>query len=256
MAKLERSKKLKLIKKNIQQFGYHTYVVIGGAIPRFAYTIGLRETIKSELVIAGAIYYTGNEVKKIIKTIYQQLKTEKKFNSVFSVGDIGSFTLRKMHDSWSNSLLLGALDFYKTSTIDAYQIVPDEIHWTIDIPNLNEAWSATAEPIWQWLHEEWSFSASPKSTATTNLDALRGDRITEVARWEDDEWEIFAGLGPDVSYEESRVVPLGTLIAADPSLSPVVDLEIGKGLWREDAEGSEWHPWGNSSTEEDEGSNS
>jgi hypothetical protein len=166
---------------------------------------------------------------------------------VFTVDSFGSFALRPLHDSWSSSLLLGALDYYKTSTLDAYQIVPDESHWTIDIPNLKEPWNVTTEPIWQWLHEKWDYAVSPKSTATTNLDALRGERITEAVRWEEDEWEIFAGPEPDVAFEDSRVVPLGTLIAADPSLCPVVELEIGKGLWREDTEGSKWHPWGNGS---------
>lgn len=244
MTEIERSNMLKLINRNIQQFEFHIYFVTGGAIPRFAYTIGLRESIKVELIIAGAIYYTGDEVKRVIKSIYHQLKKGGKFDSVFEVDELGLFTLKQIHESWSNSLLLGALDFYKISRIDGFQIVPDETHWTFDIPNLEKVWSATAEPIWQWLHEEWAYPVSPKSTATTNLDALRGGRITEAARWEEDEWEIFAGPGPDVDFEDSRVVPLGTLIAADPSLYPVVELEIGKGLWREDTEGSEWNPWG------------
>lgn len=252
MTELERLKKLKLIEQNIQQFGFHFYFVIGGAIPRFVYTIGLRDSIEAELVIAGAIYYTAGEVKSIINSIYQQIKADKKLDSLYVVDEIGSFTLRLLHESWSNSLLLGALDFYKSRKIRAFQILPDENHCTIDIPDLGESWSVTAEPIWQWLHEEWPYNVSPKSTATTNIDALRGSRITEAVRWEDDEWEIFAGPGPDVSFEESRVVPLGTLLAADPTIIPVIDLEIGKGLWRENYEGSKWHPWGNITEEDDE----
>jgi len=241
----------KLIKQNIRQFGLHIYIVMGGSIPRFAYTIGLLESLRAEIVLAGAIHYTGDEVKQVINIISQQLKVEKNFDSEFSVDELGIFTLRQVHNTWSNSLLLGALDFYKTNTIDAYQIVPDKSHWTIDIPNLGEEWSVTAEPIWQWLHEEWPYTVSRKSTATTNIDALYGARITEVARWEVDEWEMFAGPGPDVSFEEVRIVPLATLLAADPSLNPVVDLKIGKGLWRKDIEGSDWYPWSNNSTEED-----
>ena len=66
--------------------------------------------------------------------------------------------------------------------------------------------------------------------------------MTEVMRWEEDEWEIFAGAGPDATEDEKRVVPLGILLSADPSLLPAVDLPVGTGLWR-DAQ-SEWHPWG------------
>ena len=38
-----------------------------------------------------------------------------------------------------------------------------------------------------------------------------------------------------------RIVPLGTLVAADPSLISGVNLEVGTGLWRDET--SEWHPW-------------
>jgi hypothetical protein len=79
------------------------------------------------------------------------------------------------------------------------------------------------------------------ATATTNLPALRGDRITEVMRWEEGEWEIFAGAGPDVPKAELRVVPLATLLAADGSLVRALSLEVGTGVWR-DAD-SDWHPW-------------
>jgi hypothetical protein len=77
----------------------------------------------------------------------------------------------------------------------------------------------------------------------TNLDALRGAPITEACRWEEDEWEMFAGAGPDVAEEDARLVPLGCLLASDPSLAAVVDLEVGKGLWREP--GGAWVPWVN-----------
>lgn len=65
--------------------------------------------------------------------------------------------------------------------------------------------------------------------------------MTEACRWEDDYWELFAGVGPDVPREETRIVELGTMLAADPSLAPIRDLEVGGGIWRED--GSEWHVW-------------
>jgi hypothetical protein len=76
MPKVERLKMLKLIKRNIQQFGFHIYFFTGGNIPRFVYTIGLMESIKAELIIAGAIFYTGDEVKRIINTILSANKIE------------------------------------------------------------------------------------------------------------------------------------------------------------------------------------
>ena len=76
----------------------------------------------------------------------------------------------------------------------------------------------------------------------TNLDALRGERITEASRWEDDQWELFAGAGPDVPQSEIRVIPLATLIAMDPSLDAVTSLKVGESLWRNTSE-VRWHHW-------------
>lgn len=244
MNKIEKSKMLITIKQNIQEYGFHTYFVTGGAIPRYVYTIGLSDRINAELVLAGAIYYMRDDVKRIIDAIYQQIITNNQFESVFTVDDLGSFTLRRVHQSWIGSLMIGVLDYYDTSSVEVYQIVPDETHWTIDIPNLEKEWNATDQPIWKWLIDKWMYSVSSSSTVTTNLDALRGDKVTEAVRWEDDEWEMFAGSGPDVPDEDCRVVPIGTLIAADPSLNIVLDLEIGKGVWREVNEESSWQPWG------------
>jgi len=65
-----------------------------------------------------------------------------------------------------------------------------------------------------------------------------------VTRWDENEWEMFAGPGPDVTKEDIRLVALGTLVAADKTLLPVVNLAIEEGLWRDADPDSEWHPWG------------
>jgi hypothetical protein len=62
-------------------------------------------------------------------------------------------------------------------------------------------------------------------------------------RWEVDDWEIFAGAGPEVPAADRRMVPLGVLLGIDPTLEPAVSLPIGKGLWR-DIEALEWNEWG------------
>src|SRR5262249_1743851 len=82
-------------------------------------------------------------------------------------------------------------------------------------------------------HEPWPFPAPKDAVAATDLAALRGDRITEAMRWEEDEWEIFAGDGPDIPEDELRVVSLGSLVAMDESLVPVVYLAVGEGLLRD-----------------------
>ena len=128
------------------------------------------------------------------------------------------------------------------SVLPTFQIVPDEAHRTIDVPNMQESWDPARTPIWRWLTDAWDYPVPRKSTGVTNLAALRGARITEVMRWEEDEWELFSGAGPDVPKEDMRVVPLGTLIEADQSLLPILNLKTGAGCWRDDA--TEWTPWG------------
>lgn len=247
---LDRAKALDLIKRNIEKSGFHIYLVTGGPTPRFGYTIGLRESLGAELVLAGALYYEdADDVLEIFHSIRKQLvkgtkgKLGPMWQSTFTVRGLGAFTLRKAHASWSRALLLGALDYFGIKDVDAYQIVPEETRRTVDVPNMARERSATSEPIWQWLNDEtWRFPVPPTSEAMTNLDALRGARITEACRWEDEYWELFAGAGPDVPKDEGRLVPLGVLLATDPTLARVVDLRIGTGLWRE-SDGGEWNDW-------------
>jgi len=52
------------IRENIARSGQHIYVVLGGETPRFAYTIGVSESVGVELILAGAIFYIKNEVVK------------------------------------------------------------------------------------------------------------------------------------------------------------------------------------------------
>jgi len=233
---------LDLVRENISRSGQHIYVVSGGEIPRFAYTIGVSESVGVELILAGAVFYMYDEVVKIINAVAAQLKSQRDLEAS-QVDRLGSFTLRKAHSSWAGLLMLGACDYYKKRDIPALQIVPDKAHWTIDVPDMSAPWSASSEPVWQWLEEPWTFPVPKDSTAATNIAALRGERITEVTRWEDNEWEMFAGSGPDVAEDDIRVIGLGTLVAVDKSLLPVMSLTIEEGLWRDAGPASEWHPW-------------
>jgi hypothetical protein len=241
----KRQAALNEIRQNIDDYGYHTYVVTGGGDPHYGYTIGLSESLGAELILAGAYFYDLDEVSKVIKSIAAELHPPVSWESrKIDAGSWGSFSLRRVHTSWAKILMLGVCDYYQVNTIVAYQIVPDEVHWTIEVPNLSQPWSSESAPAWRWLHEEWTYPIPRDSVAITNLDALRGKRVTEVMRWEEDEWEIFAGAGPDLPETERRVVPVGILLSGDPSLLPAVNLPIGAGFWRDAV--SDWHPWGKS----------
>ncbi len=240
-----RQSALDLIRSNIEQRGHHIYLVAGeGPLPRFAYSIGISERVGSELVFAGALFYSAEEVACIINSIASSLDKHTNWDKKnIRIESLGSFSLRPVDSSWVNALMLGAIDFYGNQCISALQIVPDTDHWTIDIPNMTQPLNSIAEPVWRWLLESWDFSILSSSVATTNLSALRGVPITEAARWEEDQWELFAGAGPDVLPADIRVTPIGTLLAVDKSLGSVIDLQVGQACWRESLE-LEWHPWG------------
>lgn len=232
------------IRSNIINSGHHIYLIVGGASPRFAYTIGISESSHHELILAGALYYSTTEAKQIINGIASELRTGSSWHSIkYKQDSLGEFSLRVADLSWIKKMMIGALDYYNAGDIPALQIVPDEAHWTIDIPDLSRPYGTSSEPVWQWLDRQWKYPVPENSIAITNLNALMGQPVTEVMRWENDQWEMFAGAGPDVPKNDIREVSLGTLLGADQTLFPAANLKIGKGLWRDPTD-LKWHPWG------------
>jgi hypothetical protein len=228
------------IRANIASHGHHVTLVQAGRAPRFAYTIGLTDSGRPEAVLAGASSLSGRDVKQALDAAAAAESLDQA--AVLEVAGVGSFTLAPVHDSWARRLLLGVFDFYGLDDVEAVQLAPDEDLRTIDVPDLSQPWDPTSQPVWQWFDEPWRYDAPPEAVAMTNLDALRGQPITEAARWEDAEWEMFAGAGPDVSPVDVRAVPLSTLIGFDPSLEPVVQLGVGDALRRDP--GGDWEAWG------------
>lgn len=248
MVKLTKEAALKRIRDNIACYGHHVYTVSGGGpLPRYVYTIGLSDRIGAELIFAGATFFMGDDTRRIVNTIAAEWTPGK---TSYTVDSLGRFSLRKADLSWTGRLMLGALDHYGSSSINAWQVVPEPAYWTLDIPDTCKPWSAEEQPVWQWMHVPWTLPVSSSSTAATDLAALRGDRVTEAARWEEDEWELFAGESSNLPEEQARVVPLGTLLAVDSSLMPVVTLSVGSALIRDSDEG-EWEPWGGDSSPSD-----
>jgi len=85
-------------------------------------------------------------------------------------------------------MLLGVFDYYKKADMRAYQIVPDAIHFTYDIPDMSREWSVSTEPAWQWLSRKWPYNVPESSKIVTNLEALQGEPITELFKKE--KWVI------------------------------------------------------------------
>ncbi|MEM1408182.1 MAG: DUF4262 domain-containing protein [Bacteroidota bacterium] len=239
----QRENYLDLIRSNIEDYGYHLYIVNSPTEPRYAYTIGLTQEIGFELIFAGGIFFMKKEVEKIIHLVAQDLIKTRDTNKIQVLNkSLGSFSLKSVDKSWSKLMMIGALDFYKTDKISSFQLIPDASHYTLDIPDMSVSRGEAKDPVWEYLDKDWTLDVPHNSTITTNLDALKGEPITEVTRWEENEWEMFAGSGNDVSEEEARVVPLGTLLGIDSTLYASIKLSIGKGIWR-DAEELIWHEW-------------
>jgi len=240
---IERKDFLRRIQSNIDEYGYHVTLVTGMGSPRFAYTIGCKEILGSELIFASGEFYSKDDINSIIDPIVKELKKGIDWQGVsLKINSLGSFSLSKVDKSWTRLIALGAFDFYKQNEIQALQILPDREHRTLDIPDMSGEFDVTSQPIWQSLVREWDYPVPRDSTAVTNLRVLFGEKATEVVRWELDGWEIFAGSAPDVPKEDMRVVPLGVLLGIDNSLMPAIHLKIEEGIWR-DVDDLVWHAW-------------
>ena len=96
--------------------------------------------------------------------------------------------------------------------------------------------------MWAWVHEPWEYPVPDRSVVATNLAALQGQRVSEVSRWEDAYWEAFAGAGAEHDRTDARMVPLATLLGADPSMAAATRLGVGQSL-RRGAGDTDWSPW-------------
>lgn len=232
---------LEKVKNNIDNHGCHITMVIDGVQPRYAYTIGTSRIFEAELIFAGGLFYMENEIFQIINEIVEIIKTSG-FNNEYYQSSLGRFKISKVHNSWSRLMMLGVYDFYGKKEISALQIIPSGENNTLDIPDMSKKWSIDSQPIWKWLSKEWDYPVPKDSKIITNLDALKGAPITEVMRWEVDEWEAFAGAGTEVNKDEIRIISVGTLIGIDKSIEPILKLNTGKGIWR-DSEELLWNNW-------------
>jgi hypothetical protein len=235
---------LNLIKSNIEQFGHHITVVNSDTVPRFAYTIGLTQTRGFELVFAGGIYFMKDQILEIINEIASSANKHKDVNEIkFAVKNYGYFGLSQVNNSWNKLLCLGVFDYYNIKEIKTYQIIPDSSHFTNEIPNMSFIYSNETQLTWHFLNKEWNYNVPKKSTVITNLQSMQGELITEVSRWEEDEWEMFTDSGSNVPQEEVRVVPIAVLLGIDPTLKAALNLKIGASIWR-DGDEKKWIKWG------------
>jgi hypothetical protein len=222
----------------MQVNGCQFTIVAPSSCPRFAYTTGLKDELGVDFLLPGLSRFSDTDLVNIVE---QCVTARRNGQQHAHVRESDDFEMRSVDSSWVEMLALGALKHYGART-PFLQIAQSRRDSTIDTPDTSKPWSASTEPVWKWLKDPWTLGIPAESTVTTNLAALRGSRVTEVTRWETDEWELFAGSGPDTPKDELRILPLATFLAADPSIAAVVKLQIGEGLWRE-ADELDWHVW-------------
>ena len=228
------------IAHNIAEFGRHIYRVLGGKVPRFCYTIGHTEREVPELILAGAAWMPGDLVSQRLNQIGEQLQTGAPASS------LGGFRLGVVDPSWISRLMLGAVQRYGEARVSALQLIPEGEDHTIDVPDMRQPFAPEEHPVWKWLDAPWPYALPPETPVVTNLDALQGYAISELARWEELEWEMFSGSGPELPRDQLLLVPLATLLAFDPSLEAALEIAVGSGLYRtfdDNGVAGAWQPW-------------
>jgi hypothetical protein len=211
------------IAANIERYGYHAVVVAGGATPRWVYTIGLCETVGVELLFAGGVYYLKDEVLELMEQVSKSSFNDAECSQAQRIASLGVEVV-KVDAGWSERLLLGVQGYYGTMK-PALQIVPLNYR-TIDTPRADLPFSRETAGGFRWLDEPWPYDIPAKSEAMVDIGIAFGHPAIYAARWEEDYWEIFSVPQSEIDREKARLMPLGALLASDPTLEEVVTLSV------------------------------
>lgn len=195
------------------------------------------------MVLAGAYFFTRLEAAIVIDRLARiNLETKPTRPLNHTLDSFGNFEFPVVDESWVKAFLTAIPTYLHSESPPCFQILPEECHRTIDIPQMAISFSPASSPIWRWNEEPWPFHVSKEAFAVTDLRAIKGEKVKEATRWEVDQWELFAGPGDQVNQDDCRLVPLAVMLSFDRSLELVTSLEIGKGYWR-DSEATTWNRW-------------
>lgn len=244
MKKAIKKRMLEQIRKNIETCGFHIYQIPPGPCPRYLYTIGLSEKIGFELILAGTSYLEDDNAGELVQLIGDELlktKSKRSFSKKLGRQSI-EFRITKVHPTWSEKLILGAADYYQSPTIKAMHLTIEEKFQTLDCADLTKPFGKTAMSAWKWLACKWPFKIPEESMALTNLNALFGKRLTQIACWENDTWAVFSGFTENQPYSRIREVALGTFLGIDSSLEFIPRMKLNDSFWRARGK-TEWEDW-------------
>lgn len=219
----------------IAREGFLLYWVFGGPTPQWYYTVGLNTAgAAPELVLCGTTVLLRDDLQAALSDLADRVRSSDahlRSGGAVEAGALGTVKLVPVHPSWAAHLLLAAID------CEALQVVPTVTFR--DTPNLSNPYDADREPAWRWLTEPWPFSLAPETLAIADMSALHGEPITVVNhhRGEEAPWEFLADDGAP-NGDALRLVPVGTLVAIDPTLEDVLELEPGTWAERKTASGA------------------
>ena len=238
----DRASALRLIERNIATHGWHLYAVLGGPIPRFSYTIGLLEKTGFELVFAGGYFYSFDDIPRIVNGCGDALLrgAALEFESE-SVPGTFTFTLGNVRAEWSKALLLGANDWYG-HTVHARQIIPEAPYLTRDVPDMSLPASHEKNAVWVSLFCENQNDMPEDTKVLTDLGFLRGAPATHVIKYEEGQWDCYSQDPRDMDDDAFRTVPLGVVLALEPSLRRLCEGMADKSALARDAAGH-WRAW-------------
>src|SRR5687768_5477522 len=94
---------LEQIRSHIASHGCHVTLVQQGETPRFAYTVGLAEAGRPELLLAGAIALSADHA---IRALNHGAAASRRgaLGDTLDVPDVGTFAVRPAHRSWSDHM--------------------------------------------------------------------------------------------------------------------------------------------------------
>lgn len=198
-------------------------------IPPYAYTVGLQSESGQELICAGALRYTVQEVATILRTSAAEVvRADPQVPEVVAVAGVGDFVLGDVHHQWLAGLI--PAEFRGERAGRWQQVIPLRPGPTIDIPDLSAPRSFDRDPAWRWLDHQWDMDAPSGSHLVTTLGVLSGGTPVTVFRWEIDQWEALDVPAGDVNRADARVVPLGLLTAIVDDWPRFLRLKVGEGL--------------------------
>jgi hypothetical protein len=198
-------------------------------IPPYAYTVGLRPKTGHELVCAGALRYTVQEVATILRaSAAEMVRADPQVPDVVAVAGVGDFVLGDVHHQWLVGLI--PAEFRDEPGGRWKQVIPLRPGPTIDIPDLSAPRSFVRDPAWRWLDHRWDVGAPSGSHLVTTLSVLSGRTPVTIFRWEVDQWEALDVPAGDVNRADARVAPLGLLTMIVDDWSQFLRLGVGEGL--------------------------